>query len=235
MAGSGQGEISGRAVRGSRQAGFTLLELTAVMTILLVVAGGAMMAMGDTEETAKKQIALHEMQQLKQALLRFRRDTGHFPVPASPVDFSALYEKKTEPAWSIDTGRGWRGPYLGGVRDGLVDIGDNLQPDGTGNPAAGSEIALQRGVADPFVHANVPGAASCSAIEPPNDGCLLEWRPASGEADYERWGRPYLLFDLANGNARIVGMGPDGKYAGNGTDVCIPRSGSDDLVMCLLR
>jgi prepilin-type N-terminal cleavage/methylation domain-containing protein len=227
----------GLAARRGRRApqGFTLLELTVVVTVLLILAGGAMMAFGDAEETARKQIAQHEMQQLKQALLRFRQDTGSFPSLSSPADFSALYDQPAGMAgWNIDTSRGWRGPYLGGLRDGLVDIGDSLQADGTGDPAAGNEIPLQRGVADPFVHANVPDADGCSVTEPPNDGCLLEWRPASGEADYGRWGRPYLLFDLDQNDARVVSSGLNGRYeSANAPDPCVP--GGDDLVVCLLQ
>jgi prepilin-type N-terminal cleavage/methylation domain-containing protein len=218
-----------------REAGFTLLEMLVVVAILTALAGGAILSMGSTEEHAQVQIARYEMQQLKQALLQFRQDTGHFPTPASPADFSALYEIKAETIWNIDTGRGWRGPYLSGVRDGLVDIGDGLTASGTGDPASGSEVARQRGVADPFSHPNAPDADGCTAIEPPNDGCLLEWRSAVGEADRDRWGRPYLLFDMTSNNARIAGMGPDGKYAGNGTDVCAPANSGDDLVLCLLR
>lgn len=227
----------GLAVRRRRRApqGFTLLELMVVVSVLLILAGGAMMAFGDAEETAKKQIAQYEIQQLKQGLLRFRQDTGSFPNPFSPADFSALYEQPAGMAgWNIDTGRGWRGPYLGGLRDGLVDIGDSLQADGIGDPAAGNETSLQRGVADPFVHANVPDADGCSMTEPPNDECLLEWRPASGEADYGRWGRPYLLFDLDQNDARLVSSGPNGRYEGeNATDPCAPNG--DDLVVCLLQ
>jgi prepilin-type N-terminal cleavage/methylation domain-containing protein len=235
--------------RNQRETGFTLLEMVVVIAILASLAGSVVLSMEGAEEMADEQIARSEMMDIRKALLQFRQDTGHFPVPASPADFSALYEITSEAIWNIDTGRGWRGPYLSGVRDGLVDIGDNLTAGGAGDPALGSEIARQSGVADPFAHPNAPDADGCTAIEPPNDGCLLEWRDVANEEDRDLWGRPYLLFDLADTQrARIVSLGANGRYecdrdADNdcdasdvtitGDDLCTPRG--DDIVVCLLR
>lgn len=218
--------LAHRRERGIEAAGgFTLLELLLVTAILSVLAGSAVLAMGDTEENARGQIARHEMQQLKQALWQFRRDTGNFPAPASPADFSALYAKPTGMAdWNIDTGRGWRGPYLSRAGEGYVDVGNGLNQDGSGSPLSGSLLENVQGVADPF---EAPPAAE--AI-----GKVFQWHIQPDDEGYDRHGRPYFLFNLGNGQARIVGMGANGRYEGvNGADQCAPNG--DDLVLCLLR
>ncbi len=249
-----------KRIRNGCEAGFTLLELMVVTAILMALAGGVALSLSNAEETAKIQIARHEMQQLKQALLQFRRDTGHFPTPASPADFSALYDIKAETAWNIDTGRGWRGPYLSRAGEGYVDIGDELSQDGcSGIPVNGNSLVVP-GVADPFDHQPViPGSYAICEENEKNENCLLDWRttPDDGDEDdedgdkaYDHHGRPYLLFDLQAPNAlpagyasaeeyvreraRIVSMGPDGRYAGvNAADKCAPNG--DDLALCLLK
>lgn len=220
--------------------GFTLLELLVVVTVLAAIAGGVIVSLGNLRETALQQTGRMEMQKVKEALLRFRQDTGHLPAPSNPADFSALYAQGAEPAWDMASGRGWRGPYLTSVGEGLVDIGDSLQADGTGSlvvviAAPRNEV---RGVADPFVAHPVKSGVyvSCEASDP-DSACLLDWRTVPGEARHPRWGRPYLLFELnVPDRARLVSMGPDGRYAGmNAVEPCAPLSGSDDLVLCLLR
>lgn len=124
--------------------------------------------------------------------------------------------------WNPDTGRGWRGSYLTRQGEGLVDIGDNLGVNGSGSPISGGILSQVRGVADPFVSSPV--------------GSYLVWRStASGQA-HDRWGRPYLLFDLGSDDARVVSMGVDRKYDGkNLSDPCAPPPTGDDVVVCLLR
>ena len=218
--------------------GFTLLEMLVVMTVLAALGGAVLVATGNLREGALRQAAQMEMQKIKQALLQYRLDRGAFHAPASPADFDALYTQGAQPVWDAATARGWRGPYLTALGEGLVDIGDNLQSNGSGSPSV-IDVAPrieQRGVADPFVALAVAngGYVPCDAGAPDNN-CLLDWRTLSGNPRHSRWGRPYLLFDLDDpARARLVGMGPDGRYDGvNGTDVCAPNN--DDLVLCLLR
>lgn len=215
--------------------GFTLLELLVVIVVLAALGGGVIVSIGNTRESALRQVAQMEMQKIKQALLLYRQDTGNFPALANPADFSALYD--TTQTWEPSTGRGLRGPYLTVSGEGLVDIGDGLAGDGSGSPVSGSTLANVRGVADPFViRPAAPGSGlPCdeTATNSPNY-CLLDWRTAPGTTTHTRWGRPYLLFDLSvPARARLVSMGPDGRYDGvNATD-CAPNG--DDLVLCLLR
>lgn len=203
-----------------RESGFTLLELMIVAAILVSLAGSAVLAMSGSEENAREQIARSEMSELRKALLQFRQDTGHFPAPASPADFSALYEIKAEAAWNIDTARGWRGPYLSRSGEGYVDIANGLNPDGSGSPVTGALLENIPAVADPF--------------EAKPAGAVFQWHIQPDDERYERHGRPYLLFDLSNNDARIVSMGLNGIYDGvNGSDSCAPNG--DDIVVCLLR
>lgn len=242
-----------------KASGFTLLELTVVVAILAIVAGVAVMSLSDTEETTKGQVSLHEVQQLKAALLQFRRDTGYFPgqgpfarvadggqVPnsvgadwfQSPANFWQLYQEPckvvSDPLdageicsdadkimpWNIDSGRGWRGPYLSRAGEGYVDIGGDLNPDGLGDPLTGALLENVPAIADPF--------------DARPAGTVFQWHIQPDDERYERHGRPYLLFDLGNDNARIVGLGVNGRYEDvNATDPCAPNG--DDLVLCLLR
>ena len=60
-------------------AGFTLLELLAVVTLLAILATGALVAYDGTDEQARIDVTKMEMAELRNALLQFRRDTGAFP------------------------------------------------------------------------------------------------------------------------------------------------------------
>lgn len=222
------------------QGGFTLLELLVVVLVLAALGGGVLAAVGNTQEHAMQQTAFAEMQKVKTALLQYRRDTGEFPAPAHPADFSALYQQGGAPAWDAASARGWRGPYLSVLGEGLVDIGDSLQNDGSGSPVliVSAAHADTRAVADPFVARAVKNGSAMPCEDGEAGGaCLLDFRTQAGEARHLRWGRPYLLFELNDpARARLVSMGADGVYAGPPAgDPCVPPAGSDDLVLCLAR
>lgn len=107
--------------------------------------------------------------------------------------------------WNVVTGRGWRGPYLTRHLE-FVDIGDDLQTDGTGDPFSVSPDRLEyvRAIADPFKHYPVtPGSSSrCKEEDNNNEPCLMDWWPLpyDGNPDtetdkpFESYGRPYLYF-----------------------------------------
>lgn len=63
----------------SKMAGFTLLELLAVVTLLAILATAALVAYDGTDEQARIDVTKMEMSELRNALLQFRRDTGAFP------------------------------------------------------------------------------------------------------------------------------------------------------------
>lgn len=291
-------------LRLAQNAGFTLIEVMLVVAVLAAIAGGAILALTGTKEEVDIQLARSEMMTIKEAILKFKQDTGYLPKQGpfdlelsgsgavllnsilssrpgadttdktnwfySPANFSQLFDQPqlnpTHPLkdltqWNPDTRRGWRGPYLSQFGEGLVDIGGGalpgLQPTGAGIPTDGTIVRDLRGIADPFISEPLP-----LPKDNPNPYLYLKWRsstthenlnPADDDktwcdirklecSDHDRWGRPYLLFDLDDKGpsdtkeARLVSMGPNGSYDGlNATDLCVPPTGTDDIVFCLLR
>lgn len=235
-------------LRHTPQAGFTLYELLVVASILAVLGGGVVGYLSNIQSHAYFQVAQGEMQALRNAIIQYQFDSGNLPTATlHPADFSFLLDCPsialdcaggTTPAWDISSARGWRGPYLVGASDGNVDVGDNLSSNGVGNPFLGNTIRVH-GVADPFIAWPIYRANQRLFCETEgadvSDLCRLDWHV--GDNHRKKAGRPYLLFDTSDRDtARIVSMGPDGRYAGeNGADACQPASGSDDIVMCVFR
>ena len=58
---------------------FSLLELLTVISILAVIAGTLMTSYGDFESQASEATTRSRLQQIRQALLQFKKDTGSFP------------------------------------------------------------------------------------------------------------------------------------------------------------
>lgn len=59
--------------------GFSLIELLIVVGVLALIGGAVLLAFGDVESDASDHLAAAEMQQVKEAVLRFYRDTGYLP------------------------------------------------------------------------------------------------------------------------------------------------------------
>lgn len=252
-------------------AGFTLLELLTVVGILIVVAGGVLLSLHGAGESAAAGVAQREMSEIRAAVLRFRRDTGHLPrrgpfalvadggridpsdddhwpaeAPAdaaeraawfrSPANLYQLYEAGDAPSFQValdviagpglvfdrDTRRGYAGPYLSRHGEGFVFVGDDLAPEGAGDPAEGDLVQVP-GVADPFQAPELPGGVftwTSTTIAVPDDVA-----PAA-------LGRPYLLFTVAPApgelGPRLVSFGPNGVYDSDETAL-----GGDDLAVLL--
>ena len=226
---------------GSR--GFTLLELLLVVAILAVLSGIAMISFqGGIRSDAKATAARFEMEQLRQSLINYKRDNAVFPSRTSVVDLGFLFTAGDSAAlWNQDYQIGWRGPYMTSGDKGVVDIGDNIQLDGTGAPHVISSgvLSLQRAIPDPFslrpVFNSSPVASSPACSEnTANTLCLFDWRfvgSIGGDTPHAQFGRPYLVFDLNDvSKARIVSMGANGVFESAGT-LC--TAGGDDLLLCL--
>jgi len=127
--------------------------------------------------------------------------------------------------WNAETGRGWRGPYLSGFRDGFVDIGDEINPDQLGENGDPTTVVVAaipdvNGLADPFLAPPVPGG------EATVNNNLLDWASLvhanPNRVPLSRWGGPYLFLQIG-GRWSLVSMGPNGKYdQGGGDDLVLP-------------
>ena len=224
--------------------GFTLLELMIVVAILAVISGMVISTYsGQQRSNAQYQVAQHEMEQLRQAIIRFQKDNLIAVTRTSAVDLSFLFEKGSLANWNKDYQLGWRGPYMSGGDSGLVDIGDNLKLDGAGRSEIVDSAAhqLQRAIPDPFTKAPIANG-NAVVTNPPcsentnNNQCLLDWRllgQATADSPHAKFGRPYLVFDLAEKlRARIVSMGANGIYDSE-ANVC--SASGDDIVRCIYQ
>lgn len=246
-----------------RQSGFTLLELLVVTLILMVLAGTLALSLGDRGEDARLQATRFQLQQLSEAIEAYVQDNGGaaLSVRLSPADFSFLFiQPASATDWSADYRTGWRGPYLRGHKYAYVDVGDDLQLDGSsqisgatvhGEPQTIDNTELSMiGLPDPFDQLPVDEGQSrswqgCQTTDPT---CVLEWRLVSGSDDslLQRHGRPYLALDLDRlvtpdpvRVARLISLGPNGVYEPPGCDldVCsrdqLCAGAGDDVVLCL--
>lgn len=109
--------------------GFTLLELLAVITLLGILAVVAVISLDGVEDESTIKITKVEMSELRKALRQFKRDVGHFP---DEIDLILNEEDRVKLLvncvmaddagcvdWSVDTARGWHGPYV--LSEGIAD------------------------------------------------------------------------------------------------------------------
>jgi len=239
----------------TNQFGFTLLELLIVVGIMAIIAGSTLYSgSASSINKAKKTAVTAEMHNIRKALLQYKVDNFEFPSQSSPADLYFLFGNDKDndktldrPQWNNDYQTGWRGPYLASGDSGLVDIGDNLQRDGSGKPHIIDEGAknLQRGIPDPYSLGAVKNSEAKYSISTPcddstgtNDKCLLDWRmlgQSNADRPLQQKGRPYLAFELNDTNkARIVSMGVNGKYDSDTMGNCANHTNeTDDLILCL--
>ena len=184
----------------SGECAFTLIELLCVAGVLGVLAGNAAMLALDGRGVASEELTCVRLAELRNAIVRFHRDTGHLPksgpfslavdgghvaMPVqgaawfrSPANLAQLFEQPRDAAgraigaWNVDAQRGWRGPYLRpGAR--LVDLGGGL--------------------------VDVPVVLDA----------------------YDDGGRPMLLMGVDAENPALVSAGPNGVYENGGGDDCV--------------
>jgi hypothetical protein len=126
----------------------------------------------------------------------------------------------------------------------------NSSPIHCANSALISNI---KGLADPFMREKILNNNATPTDNSDDNFSVLAWRACADATcdEREKYGSPYLLFDLDGAHPRIVSMGADGKYGGvnktipdtTAPDVCLPSTknldgtkndtGLDDLVLCL--
>lgn len=204
-----------------KQNGFTLLELMVVVAVLAVVSTTVVLNSSASRDYSQDMAVRTEMEQLRQAVVRFFQDQNVYDATSSPVDISFLFEQGDNDPWDPDYRTGWRGPYIIGgdlsYRTPCVTIGDDLEIDGSGNPENGN-ISPVFAKPDPFTY--------------PSSGNVFIWTLRDGAVcnnspEIERLGRPYYFFDLdtynsTSSSARIVSSGSNGIYEdGAGDDLVL--------------
>jgi len=247
-----------------KQAGFTLLEMMVVISLLAATAYVATGAYTGFIEDSQEQLVYSEMQEIAAAIRQFKQDTGYYPK-TGPFALGTLAETTTKvtdadlsdvrydgtlysglssttrsnwfnsPAnlyqllygpllsdhvsglesWNAETGRGWRGPYLTGIRDGFVDVvaGDN--PLDTSVTTRVPDVAA---IADPFTAPHITTS-------------VMDWKRQPDGTVIEKWGRPYLFIELTTDVWSLISMGPDGDYDDGVEDLSDPDDEDNDNII----
>lgn len=114
-------------IRDHSQNGFTLIELLVVISVLATMAGIAVTAIDSYDTESREQLAAVEMNNIANAIYRFKQDTGYFPKEgifassnssAHESNFDFLFTTPLSTGaveilpWQTDIARGWNGPYL---------------------------------------------------------------------------------------------------------------------------
>lgn len=212
-------------------AGFSLLELLVVVSILVAIAGVGVMHYGNVDEEKRIQLTRVGLAELAQAVKQFHTDTGLWPG-FSDLDGDSLNDHRDPFDWSILTdtasygghwdaisNRGWRGPYL----NRLLDRGEY---DPASNSYSGVTIVNGASIAISGLDSGNTGDHG------PIDSALID--PLGG---------PYVLLALNNRsvvvsrgkNAIFDELGTDGGYGDEASlyaALCTPGYSSDDLVAC---
>lgn len=192
----------------SKQSGFTMLELVIVVAIMAIVAGSAIMSFGNTESDAEYQTTNYTLRQLASAVDRYLSDGNTLPELGpdieSPADIDFLINKPFGSDWNPDYRLGWRGPYIKGYKLFYVDVGTDLEADGSSSPTSGSVTTIPT--------LALPDAFSHQSVSP----YYLWYKDADGNIDIDsKIGRPFLILskDLDDGSLyRIVSLGENGTY-----------------------
>ena len=92
--------------RPSRKAGFTLMELVVVMTIIAILAGAITLQVYNNIKTAKRSRALSDIKTLETAVGMYQAHNG-FP-PSQQQGLAALIAKPSGAPEPLN----WQGPYL---------------------------------------------------------------------------------------------------------------------------
>lgn len=175
--------------------GFTLLELLIVVLIMAVVAGSVIMAVGDTNDEASVMVAQSEMTEIKQAILRFKQDTGYFPK-TGPFDLAArggevievpvYVAAGEEVAWFDSPANFWQLyenplPAEDLNRNGVLDTGEDINGNSILDDyyLAHWDPNTRRGWHGPYLSRQGNAYVDLGSFDPVSDDPEL-WNPSNG-------------------------------------------------------
>lgn len=238
----------------ANMAGFTLLELLAVIALLAILAAGALVAYDGTDEQARIDVTKMEMAELRTALLQFRRDTGAFPcgvyhepnadgdVRAYSLDLNNMnLPDMPVPTAELDKQAEWCEKYgLLMLVEYPFELEETEQhrlwnPD-TKRGWNGAYISRD-GLTDAWgnryrlINPELDYARPPAMCIPPEISAQFYTCRSINDPDYVANSAAYSEFgDIA----RIISVGPNGNNDSlSAADPCV--AGGDDLVLCLLR
>ena len=195
-----------------QSAGFSLLELLVVVSILVAIASIGMTNYGNINEEKRDELTRIELAELADALRQLHTDTGFWPgttggIPRTdPYDWSVLTDTSLT-SWDAVSKHGWRGPYILKKLDKDVTGDSSIALTGLDSGSTGDHGPIDTALLDPY-----------------NGPYVL------------------LVLDSGSGNRNvIVSQGRDGVFnelGGSGTEaelyetLCTADYSSDDMVAC---
>jgi prepilin-type N-terminal cleavage/methylation domain-containing protein len=120
------------------RAGFTLIELLVVITIIGILASGAMLLVGNVMSRGKFEATTKRMDDLRNAIIgnstlvanNIRTDFGYVgDMGRLPANLGELVTQGAQAAWNSTTQCGWHGPY---IRSPFTDDPNSYQRDAWG-------------------------------------------------------------------------------------------------------
>jgi len=207
-----------------RPAGFTLIELLSVVAILAILAGAMMVGFSGVRENAAVSITGTEILNVREAVLRFRKDTGFLPGqgPFALVADGGAIDPANATHWpphlagaSAAEREAWfRSPanFYMLFANPLENTGheleayDKVSARGWHGPYLRREgegfVQIRDGIAPTGVGSPeagnllnpVAGVADAFEFRPNSDG-VFAWATQPGGEAHFRWGRPLLLLD----------------------------------------
>jgi len=210
-------------------AGFTLLELLVVITLLAILAGGSLIAYEGVQDQGRYDAVRFEVAEIRKALLKFRRDSGTNDFPSQ-----GIYDCTDESNGGLDTDPNSNFPLTFSTQVDIPPMSKTefitwCQTEGNFwmlfiDPFERSETDqwnedTRRGWNGPYLQ-NKYGAISNSSID----------NIPNVVSPYQN---PYLLIDLDNdSSAAILSVGKNGTAGSIGA---CNSADEDDYVACLLR
>jgi len=193
--------------------GFTLIELLIVITIIAILAGAAIPYVQDYVEDARIAKARADMNEIKNALIRFELDRGIEYTPATIADLVGPYMDKA-------VADPWGTPYEVVTTDSRVY---SWGPNRSDDAGAGDDLAVEFR----------PPMAITKAyfIDVDNSGSVTQ-----NDTIKIRFSRPYTVADVAAIDGTSFGIGIDGAAPvpiGAAVDATAAAAGSKEIVLTL--